>query len=68
MGGILMEIMEDERAQTSAEMILLFGGIIVIAIVALIVYSNYTKGLGQATNSSVDNVTNGINNLTTKFK
>ena len=62
-----MEIREDEGAQTSAEMILLFGGIIVIAIVALIVYRNYTKGLANATNSEVDTVTNGINNLKNKF-
>ncbi|MGZ7109447.1 MAG: class III signal peptide-containing protein [Methanobacterium sp.] len=62
-----MEIMEDERAQTSAEMILLFGGIMVIALVALIVYNNYTKGLGEATNSTVNNVTSSINNLSSKF-
>jgi Class III signal peptide len=62
-----MEIMEDEIAQTSAEMILLFGGIIVIAVVALIVYNNYTKGLGEGTNSTVNNVTSSINNLSSKF-
>ena len=62
-----MVIMEDERAQTSAEMILLFGGIIVIAIVALIVYQNYTKGLATNMNSTVNDTTNSINNLTTKF-
>jgi uncharacterized protein (UPF0333 family) len=67
MGVFLMDIKEDERAQTSAEMILLFGGIIVIAIVALLVYENYTKGLANATNSTANNVTNSINNLTTKF-
>jgi len=62
-----MEIREDERAQTSAEMILLFGGIIVIAIVALLVYKNYTNGLANNMNNTVNNTTNSINNLTTKF-
>jgi hypothetical protein len=62
-----MEIREDEGAQTSAEMILLFGGIIVIAIVALIVYRNYTSGLANDSNSTVNNVTNSINNLASKF-
>jgi len=62
-----MDIKEDERAQTSAEMILLFGGIIVIAVVALLAYRNYTSGLGQNMNSDVNNVTNGINNLNNKF-
>jgi hypothetical protein len=62
-----MDIKEDERAQTSAEMILLFGGIIVIAVVALLAYRNYTNGLGQNMNSDVNNVTNGINNLNNKF-
>jgi len=62
-----MGIREDERAQTSAEMILLFGGIIVIALVALIVYRNYTSGLANDSNSTVNNVTNSINNLASKF-
>gem|GEM_PF-278676 len=66
-GGIFMNINEDERAQTSAEMILLFGGIIVIALIALIVYRNYTSGLGNNMNSDVNNVTNSIYNLKTKF-
>jgi Class III signal peptide len=62
-----MDIRQDEKAQTSAEMILLFGGIIVIALIALIVYRNYTSGLGNNMNSDVNNVTNSINNLNAKF-
>jgi uncharacterized protein (UPF0333 family) len=63
MGGILMKIREDEKAQTSAEMILLFGGIIVIAIVALIVYKNYTNGLGSNMNGAVDTLNGKIKAL-----
>jgi uncharacterized protein (UPF0333 family) len=62
-----MKIREDERAQTSAEMILLFGGIIVIAIVALIVYQNYTKGLGTNINSTVNDLTGSLGNLKNLF-
>ena len=36
-----MNIVEDERGQGAAEYILLFGGVIVIAIAALIIYQTY---------------------------
>ena len=39
-------IMKDEAAQTAAEFVMLFGGIIVIVLVAIISYQNYVKGLG----------------------
>ncbi|MBZ4284066.1 class III signal peptide-containing protein, partial [Streptococcus pneumoniae] len=42
-----MKIIMDENAQGSAELILLFGGIIVIAIVAAVYYKNYLGGLGS---------------------
>lgn len=35
---------EDEMGQGAAEYILLFGGVIVIAIAALILYRNYIEG------------------------
>ncbi len=41
-----MDIINEEAAQRSAELMLLFGGIIVIAIVAAIFYKNYLTGLG----------------------
>lgn len=41
MGDILMNIYEDISGQGAAEYILLFGGIIVIAIAALWIYRNY---------------------------
>ncbi len=56
-------IMEDEAAQTSAEYIMLLGGIIVIVLVAIITYQNYVRGLGgNIINGSEVNSING--NLT----
>jgi hypothetical protein len=48
-----MDIMKDEGGQGAAEYILLFGGVIVIAIAALLIYYNYFKG-NTALNSSAD--------------
>ena len=39
-----MEILKDEGGQGAAEYILLFGGVIVIAIAALLIYNSYFKG------------------------
>ena len=36
-----MEFLKDEGGQGAAEYILLFGGVIVIAIAALLIYKNY---------------------------
>lgn len=58
----------DEKGQGSAELILIFGGMIVIVIVAAIYYQNYLSGLGdEIIKTDVENVTNQINNLTKKF-
>lgn len=38
-----MSFLKDERGQGAAEYILLFGGVIVIAVAALLIYSNYIK-------------------------
>lgn len=63
-----MKLLKDETAQVSAELILLFGGIIVIALVALISYQNYLKGLGNEINGTqLNNTTNSILNLKNKF-
>jgi len=53
-----MKMLVEESGQGSAELILLFGGIIVIAIVALIAYKNYLNGLGSEINGSQLNETN----------
>lgn len=59
-----MKMLEEESGQGSAELILLFGGIIVIAIVALIAYRNYLNGLGSEINGSqLNNTTNAIQQL-----
>lgn len=63
-----MQILKEENAQGSAEFILIFGGIIVIAIVASVFYKNYLDGLGDATNSTdVQNVNNDLQNLAGEF-
>ena len=49
-----MGIMEDETAQTSAEFVLIFGGIMVLVIIALIVYQNYVQDMGAELNNSSD--------------
>ncbi len=36
-----MEILKDEGGQGAAEYILLFGGVIVIAVAALLIYNQY---------------------------
>lgn len=62
-----MKIIDEETAQGSAELILLFGGIIIIALVAAISYRNYLSGLGGNISSDLDNTTGKISNLTNKF-
>ncbi|MEN4007173.1 MAG: class III signal peptide-containing protein [Methanobacterium sp.] len=39
-----MEILKDESGQGAAEYMLLFGGVIVIAIAALLIYRQYFAG------------------------
>ena len=46
---ITMEIMKDEGGQGAAEYILLFGGVIVIAIAALLIYRAYFGANAAAT-------------------
>ncbi len=63
-----MKIMEEERAQGSAELILLFGGIIVIALVALISYRNYIDGVGgEISGDTLNETTSSILDLKDKF-
>jgi hypothetical protein len=52
-----MDFLKDEGGQGAAEYILLFGGVIVIAIAALLIYRQYFSGTGSM-NSSTD-----INNV-----
>jgi len=39
-----MNFLKDEAGQGAAEYILLFGGVIVIAVAALLIYNGYFKG------------------------
>ena len=61
-----MQILKDEKAQGSAEYLLLFGGVIVIAVVAALFYKNYLTGLENETSTDVQNVTNQLQNITQK--
>jgi uncharacterized protein (UPF0333 family) len=47
-----MKIMKDEGGQGAAEYILLFGGVIVIAVAALFIYRAYFIGNAGATASA----------------
>ncbi|NYB27789.1 MAG: class III signal peptide-containing protein [Methanobacteriaceae archaeon] len=63
-----MKMLVEESGQGSAELILLFGGIIVVAIVALIAYKNYLNGLGSGINGSqLNETTNAIQGLKDLF-
>jgi uncharacterized protein (UPF0333 family) len=63
-----MQILKEDKGQGSAELILIFGGIIVIAIVAAIYYRDYLIGLGDEINrTDVQNVTNSLNDLKRRF-
>jgi hypothetical protein len=48
-----MDFLKDEGGQGAAEYILLFGGVIVIAVAALLIYNAYFSGNGGI-NSSKD--------------
>lgn len=60
-----MGIIEDEAAQTAAEFLLLFGGIMVIVIVAIIVYRNYVEDMTTDINNSseVKNITDQLDDI-----
>ena len=56
-----MNIVDDECGQGAAEYILLFGGIIVIAIAALFVYQSYFKtGSGLDSEEDLSAVRNSM--------
>lgn len=60
-----MGIIEDEAAQTAAEYLLIFGGVIVIVLIAIIVYRNYTNSLGKdlANGSEIQSVENSLQDI-----
>ena len=63
-----MKILEDESGQGAAEYMLIFGGVIVIVIVAAIYYKNYLEGMGSEINKTdVQNINNSLSGLLPKF-
>ncbi len=63
-----MDLMRDKGGQGSAEMILLFGGVIVIVVIFAAWYKNYLTSAGnEIMKTDVNNVTNSINGLKNKF-
>ena len=59
----------DECAQTSAEFILLFGGIFVVVLLVIYIYNNYMNDLGGENNSKEVNEFNSqLKTLKNYFK
>jgi len=59
----------DNKGQTSAEFILLFGGIIVVVLLAIYMYNNYIADLsGQISSKEVNDFNLELNNLGKYFK
>ena len=51
-----MNFLKDEAGQGAADYIFLFGGVIVIAIAALIIYQSYFNNQSFNTNSDISSV------------
>lgn len=58
-GVVNISLIKDERGQGAAEYILLFGGVIVIAIAALMIYRDYVNSTNPL-NAATD--VNGVKN------
>lgn len=59
----------DNKGQGSAELILLFGGIFVVVLLAIYMYKNYMNDLsGEIASKEVNEFNNGLNSLSNYFK
>lgn len=59
----------DDSGQTSAEFILLFGGIMVVVLLVIHMYNSYMGDLGGQINSKeVREFNSGLNNIGKLFK
>ena len=59
----------DDKGQASAEFILLFGGIIVVVLLAIYMYNNYVNDLsGEIASKEVKEFNSELNNLGRYFK
>jgi len=55
--GVNMSFLKEEKGQGAAEYILLFGGVIVIAVLALLIYKSYFSGsTGLSASNDISNV------------
>lgn len=55
-----MEFLKDEGGQGAAEYILLFGGVIVIAIAALLIYQNYIQSQDFESSTDISSVRDSV--------
>ena len=55
-----MDIVKDEGGQGAAEYILLFGGVIVIAIAALLIYRAYFTGVSINATTDISTVRTSV--------
>lgn len=59
----------DNKGQTSAEFILLFGGIMVVVLLVIYMYNNYITDLsGQISSKEVNEFNSQLNNLWRYFR
>ena len=59
----------DNNGHASAEFILLFGGIMVVVLLAIYLYNNYISDLsGEIASKEVNEFNNELNNLGNYFK
>lgn len=62
------DIMKYDSGQASAEFILLFGGIIVVVLLAIFMYRNYINDLGgEIKSSEVNELTNKLGEISEFF-
>lgn len=61
---MIYKVFKEKNAQGAAEMILLFGGIIIIVLIALYFYKNYLTNFSSEINSTeVNNFNNKVDNI-----
>lgn len=59
----------DENAQSSAEFILLFGGIFVVVLLAIYMYNNYINDFGsEMASKEVNDLNNELANINNYFR
>lgn len=58
-----MSFLKDEGGQGAAEYILLFGGVIVIAIAALLIYEAYFENSTLNSGEDISNVRSSVENV-----